>query len=175
MTTSMREFIAAGRVDLPAFGEVREHSAGKLGWVLVDGAHVRIEPIGAFLRNLSMSDMSPLTTRSYGYDLLRWWRLLTLVDIGWEYASRSEVELLVGWMRLANNAQRHRGADSPTIAGSVNLRTGKPHLHSGYAPATINHALTVLSGTRRGGCCMRPASSRPPHRVRCAPPCGRPS
>lgn len=146
MTTPMREFIAAGRVDLPAFGEVRKHSAGGLLWAVVDHEGAEIEPIGGFLRDLSLSDMSSLTTRSYGFDLLRWWRLLALVEVDWDHASRADVELLVGWMRLAKNAQRDRGADSSTIAGSVNLRTGKPHLRDGYAPATINHGLTVLSG-----------------------------
>lgn len=146
MTKAMREIVATGRVALPGFGEVRERSAGLIGWVVVDGAGTEIEPVRVFLRDLSLSDMSPLTTRSYGYDLLRWWRLLALVEVDWEHTSRAEIELLVGWMRLARNAQRDRGDDSVTIPGSVNVRTGKPHLRDGYAPATINHALTVLSG-----------------------------
>ncbi|MEV5762691.1 hypothetical protein AB0L61_38725 [Streptomyces tendae] len=34
------------------------------------------------------------------------------------------------------------GAPQP---GSVNPRTGKRYLKAGYAPATINHALTVVA------------------------------
>jgi integrase len=47
---------------------------------------------------------------------------------------------MVGWMRSAVNPQRRDGA-----GGAVNPRTGKRALSSGYAPATINHALAVLS------------------------------
>lgn len=101
--------------------------------------------IASFLRELTVSDSPATTIRSYAYDLLRWWRLLELVDVSWEVAKRAEVELLVGWLRTARNPQRRRtpGAEP---AGTVNLRTGKPTLPPGYAPTTINHALTVISG-----------------------------
>jgi integrase len=93
-----------------------------------------------FLRDLALTDMSPLTIRSYGNDLLRWWRLLQLLGVSWDQASRLEVEVLVGWMRSAVNPQR-RGNGT----GLVNPRTGKRSLAAGYAPATINHALAVLA------------------------------
>jgi integrase len=92
-----------------------------------------------------LSDASPLTCRSYGHDLLRWWRLLGLVEVSWDHASRAEVELLVGWLRSARNPQRERRDANTPAPGSVNLRTGKPTLGPGYAPSTINHALSVLS------------------------------
>jgi len=37
------------------------------------------------------------------------------------------------------------GAWTHPRPGSLNARTGKPYLKSGYAPATINHAVSVLS------------------------------
>ncbi len=48
------------------------------------------------LRALALSDMSPLTSRSYGYDLLRWFRILWALDVAWERATGSEVDVLVG-------------------------------------------------------------------------------
>lgn len=66
-----------------------------------------------------------------------------MVEVEWDRATRAEVELLVGWLRAARNPQRCR--TSEVAAGSVNLRTGKPTLSAGYAPATVNHALSVLS------------------------------
>src|SRR3546814_970028 len=89
--------------------------------------------------------MSPLTARSYAQDLLRWWRLLHALEVDWDRASRADVEVLVGWMRTAENPQRHRNPSTSTSAASVNHRTGKRALGSGYAPATINHTLSVLS------------------------------
>jgi integrase len=132
-----------GRAELPGVGEVRRGS-GVVAYVVVDGDGCEIEPFSAFLRDLALSDASPLTGRSYGHDLLRWWRLLSLVEVPWDRATRSEVELLVGWLRNARNPQRDR-KDASAAAGSVNLRTGKPTLRAGYAPSTINHAVSVLS------------------------------
>ena len=54
--------------------------------------------------------------------------------------------MLVGWLRTARNPQRERKGPGSAPAGSVNLKTGKPSLRTGYAPATINHALTVMHG-----------------------------
>jgi integrase len=93
---------------------------------------------------LSLSDVSALTCRSYGFDLLRWFRVLWLLDVMWDRATASEVQVLVGWMRSGRNPQRDRAASSTSRAGSVNTRTGKAYLSGGYAPRTINHTLSVV-------------------------------
>jgi hypothetical protein len=49
-------------------------------------------------------------------------------------------------LRVARNPQRQRRRPNSPPAGSVNLKTGKPSLRAGYAPTTINHALTVVHG-----------------------------
>lgn len=141
----IRRAVAEGRVDLPPIGEVRTTDDLLLPYLVVDEEGRGIEPFSAFLRDMMLGDASPLTCRSYGHDLLRWWRLLGLVAVPWDQATRSEVELLVGWLRSARNPQRERKQDGSAPAGSVNLRTGKPTLRQGYARSTINHALSVLS------------------------------
>ena len=95
--------------------------------------------IGRFVRELMARDSSVLTCRSYAFDLLRWWRFLASVDVTWERASRDEVREFVLWLRIAVNPQRRPGAPV------VNVRTGKQPLSPGFAPATINHALSVIS------------------------------
>ena len=140
----LRDLIRQGRVELPAVGSVKQRGDGVPRFIVeIHGQHV--EPIAAYLGELSLADGSPLTSKSYAYDLLRWWRLLTLLDMAWDDATRAEVELLVGWMRSASNPQRRRTAPDGAGAGSVNLRTGKQALPVGYSPSTINHQLTVLS------------------------------
>jgi hypothetical protein len=141
----IRQALINGRGQLPRLGAVRAGTTATLPFVVVDERGEAIESFSAFLRDLILTDMSPLTARSYGNDLLRWWRLLQVLDVEWDRASRSEVEVLVGWMRSADNLQRRRRPASSTTAGSVNRRTGKRALRRGYAPATINHALSVLS------------------------------
>lgn len=140
----MRRNLADGRVDLPLTGRVAPGESASLPWVLLGAGDCEVEPVSAFLRDLMLSDMSMLTARSYAADLLRWWRVLAAVVVTWDRATRSEVELMVGWMRSAPNRQRSRGGGA-TTPGSLNTRTGKPALRSGYAPATINHALSAVS------------------------------
>ncbi len=104
-----------------------------------------LSPSTSFCEISRSVTLSPLTCRSYGHDLLRWWRLLDLVQVAWDLASRSEVELLVGYLRSSPNPQRERQRVDVAPAGSVNLRTGKPSLSAGYRSSTINHSLSVLS------------------------------
>ena len=141
---SVRQALLDGRGEVPRLGMVRAGSTGSLPFLVVDEAGVEVEPFTVFLRDLMLTDMSPLTARSYGNDLLRWWRLLRVLGVRWDHATRDEVEVLVGWMRSADNPQRHRRRPDSSAAGSVNRRTGKQALSQGYAPATINHTLSVL-------------------------------
>lgn len=115
-------------------------------FVVVGDNGAVIDPIESYLRDLALSDKGRLTCKSYGYDLLRWWRMLRLLDVEWAQATEGEVAVLVGWMRSARNPQRRRKSEESAPPGSVNLRTGKAALRAGYAPSTINHQLTVLRG-----------------------------
>lgn len=114
-------------------------------YLVVDAAGDEVDPVNRYLRDRMLGDVSPSTCRSYGYDLLRWFRLLWLLETAWDRATEAEVAVMVGWLRNADNLQRRRRPDSPQ-PGSVNVRTGKPEPSAGYAPATIAHALTVVSG-----------------------------
>lgn len=140
----LRRELREGRVELPAIGVVRRAEPSALVPYLVLIEESEVEPISAFLTNLVLSDVSPLTVRSYGHDLLRWWKVLHVVGVGWERATREDVESMVGWFRSAPNPQHRRTNLSNSQPGSVNLKTGKPVLPVGYAPSTINHALTVV-------------------------------
>jgi integrase len=102
--------------------------------------------VSAYLRDLVLGDASRLTCRSYAFDLLRWHRLLWMLRTPWEKATEAGVAVLVGWLRQARNPQRRRRSPDSSSPGAVNLKTGKPSLRAGYAPRTINHALTVISG-----------------------------
>ena len=146
MVEDMRRALAEGRHSVPAVGAVIKGDTPGLPFVVVDGDGERLEPAGAYLRDLMLGDASPLTCRSYGFDLLRWHRLLWFLGIGWDRATEAEAATLVAWLRATRNPQRQRRRPDSPPAGSVNLKTGKPALRAGYAPATINHALTVVHG-----------------------------
>lgn len=142
----LRQELMEGRAEVPRVGSVIRPRGVHPPYVVLNGYDDEIKPVTAYLRDLALNDCSTLTIRSYGYGLLRWFRLLWLLGVPWEKATESETAILVGWLRAAGNPQRLRQVGGASVPGSVNLRTGKKLLSAGYSPRTINHALSVVSG-----------------------------
>jgi integrase len=142
----VRRALMEGRCLVPGVGSVAAERAADLPFVVMDADEREVEPVSAYLRDLALGDASRLTCRSYAFDLLRWHRLLWMLQTPWEKAAEAEVAVLVGWLRQAPNPQRRRRSPDSSQPGSVNLKTSKPALRAGYAPRTINHALTVICG-----------------------------
>jgi len=107
-----------GQCSVPVVGSVVNEVAPYLPYVVADGDGCEVEPVSAYLRDLMLGDVSPLTCRSYGFGLLRWHRLLWFLQISWDKATEAEVAVLVGWLREARNPQRiRRGAGSSRRRG----------------------------------------------------------
>jgi integrase len=111
-----------------------------------------VVPVAVFLRDLMAAGRSPLTLRSYGMDLLRWWRFLHAIGVCWDRATRVEARDFSCWIQLTVKPRR-RATPAATAVGAVvrrpgvpNLVTGKPAPGVGYAPATVAHSETVLRG-----------------------------
>jgi integrase/recombinase XerC len=141
-TSDLREVSA---LNVARVGRVAFTSDPVTPWVVLDGAGRPIEPVVEFLRDLLACGNSAASCRSYGFDLLRWFRFLAAVDVVWSRAQRSEVRDFVLWLRVCHNPARDRHRQGAPATGTVNARTGKTSLADGYAPATINHAVSVVS------------------------------
>ena len=128
---------------LPLAGRVDRDERGV--WQVVDADGEPVTAVAWFLEELRASDCSEATCRSYAHDLLRWMRFLAAVEVPWERATGQEVRDLVRWLRAAPNRQRSRRSGGRPAPGTLNTLTGKAYLAPGYAPRTINHALSVLS------------------------------
>jgi integrase len=115
-------------------------------YAVVDAVGREVEPVAAYLADLTASDCSPLTIRAYAFDLQGWLRFLAGRGVAWDQATRAHVRDHVLWLRSADNPYRAHTRPGSPPAGSVNARTGKPSLGTGYAPATINHRLAVVGG-----------------------------
>lgn len=126
-------------------------------WVpfrMLDANGISIEPVAAFFAELQAADRRPGTIRSYGHDLLRWWRFLAAVGVDWDRATSIEGRDFARWMMLADKPVRvhwrHRdgnkaAAPAPSRRdGGVNAVTGKPEPSSRYASSTRVHAEAVL-------------------------------
>ncbi len=56
---------------------------------LLDGDGVCVEAAGAYFSHLQAAGRSEATVRSYGMDLLRWFRFLQAAGVAWDRASRA--------------------------------------------------------------------------------------
>jgi len=122
---------------------------------LHDRAGTVVVAVTEHLRDLQACGCATTTQRSYGMDLLRWFRFLWALEVPWDQATRVEARDFCCWIQLTDKLQRghwrHRGGvpDAPRAAGAVmapNPVTGKPPPGRKYAPSTVTHAETVLRG-----------------------------
>ena len=121
--------------------------SSRTGSSMRDG--VVVGPVAVYLRELQACGRPATTQRSYGMDLLRWFRFLWAAGIGWDQATRAEARDFCRWIQLA--AKPAPGA--PRTGGArvrrggkeaVNPVTGKPAPAVTYAAATRAHSESVL-------------------------------
>ncbi|WP_405542764.1 hypothetical protein OG478_13750 [Streptomyces phaeochromogenes] len=107
---------------LPELGQLLETGDPWEPYQVLDSFGRPIEPVATYLRDLMAADSSPLTPRSYGMDLLRWWRYLWAFGIEWDRAVREDARDFMLWMKLADKPVRvhwrHRGKDPAEIPSS---------------------------------------------------------
>lgn len=72
---------------------------------------VRVEPVTAFFRDLLAAGRAEATVRSYGMDLLRWFRFLWALDVPWDRATRIEARDFSRWLRSG----REGGSYAPSV------------------------------------------------------------
>ncbi|MGP7998469.1 MAG: tyrosine-type recombinase/integrase [Streptosporangiaceae bacterium] len=116
---------------------------------LVDAAGREVGPAAAFFGELAALGRPGTTHRSYGMDLLRWFRFTWAVEVPWDQATRAEARDYCRWIQLTAKPDRRRGqlggaAGGRGAAGAPNPVTGRPPPGSGYAAATCAHSETVL-------------------------------
>jgi integrase len=133
-----------GRQVLPRAGKVAPSGRPTPPYVLLDADGNEVEPVVRWLRSLTLDDLPSTTIRSYAYETLRWYRLLWALSVDWDAATRSEADVLVGYLRNSKNPQRKRSKKSKSVPGSVNIVTGKRILPEGYSATGINHTETVI-------------------------------
>ena len=68
---------------------------------LVDGDGVPVGPVSAFFAELAACGRPATTQRSYGMDLLRWFRFLWTVEVVWDQATRVEARDFCCWLQAA--------------------------------------------------------------------------
>ncbi|MEU7156021.1 site-specific integrase [Streptomyces chrestomyceticus] len=78
---------------VPRWGRLVETGDRYEPYRLLDADGASVEPVAVYFRELLAAGKAPSTVRSYGMDLLRWWRFLQAVDVPWDRASRVEARV----------------------------------------------------------------------------------
>jgi site-specific recombinase XerD len=120
---------------VPLVGSVEGTGDAWLPFRLVDSAGEPVEAVSVFFRDLHAAGRAESTLRSYGMDLLRWFRFLWAIDVAWSRATRIEARDFCRWMLLAGKPARPHWR-SP---GKVPARP-----EQAYAPSVRAHSETVL-------------------------------
>ncbi|MFZ1288195.1 MAG: site-specific integrase [Candidatus Phosphoribacter sp.] len=88
--------------------------------------------------DLQACDRSSVTLRSYGMDLLRWFRFLWAAEVGWDRATRQEARDFMRWMSLSGIPSRPHWRSAGVDAPWMPARS--------YSVAARAHCETVVRG-----------------------------
>ena len=72
---------------------------------LLDPQGREVGAVAAFFSDLLAAGRSEATVRSYGMDLLRWFRFLWAVEVAWDRATRSEARDFCRWLAITNGVK----------------------------------------------------------------------
>ncbi|MGR3871577.1 tyrosine-type recombinase/integrase [Streptomyces graminifolii] len=150
-----------GKLVVPQVG--RLHETGDLGapCQLLDPDGLVVPAVAWYFAELQAQDKPATTLRSYGMDLLRWYRFLWALGISWDRATRTEARDFALWLQIADKPVRvhwrhqRKGLTAADVVlkprpagrpapGSPNPVTGKPTPGTKFAETTRAHAETVL-------------------------------
>jgi hypothetical protein len=126
---------------VPQVGALVETAIEWQPWQLRDPRGEVVAAVAVWLRELQAAGRSVATQRSYGMDLLRWYRFLWAVEVPWNQATRAEARDFTRWIQISSK----RGPVRPG-AGTPNPVTGKPKPGEKYATSTRAHSESVLRG-----------------------------
>jgi site-specific recombinase XerD len=104
---------------------------------LVDVDGVVVAAVTEYFRDVQAAGRSTATLRSYGLDLLRWFRFLWAIGVRWSRATRIEARDFCRWMLVAGKPRRPHWRRRGEAAGPRS--TGEA-----YAPSVRAHCETVL-------------------------------
>jgi integrase len=123
-------------LEVPLAGALEETGDRWLPFRLTDPAGAVVGPVSAFFADLLAAGRSEATIRSYGMDLLRWFRFLWAAGVPWNMAMRAEARDFCRWMQVAGKPARpHWRAPE---------RSPVPAAAGAYAPSVRAHSETVL-------------------------------
>ncbi|WP_238592765.1 tyrosine-type recombinase/integrase [Rhodococcus sp. YH3-3] len=105
---------------------------------MIDPTGKPVQPVAEYFRDLQARDCAATTVRSYGMDLLRWFRFLWSIDVTWNAATQVEARDFSTWMILGGKSIRPHWRHPETVS-TVSAVKREP-----YSAASRAHSETVL-------------------------------
>lgn len=127
---------------VPQVGRLRDTGDRALPWALTDAAGDDVAAVASYFRELQAAGCSPATLRSYGMDLLRWFRFLWAAEVAWDRATQTEARDFSRWLLVAGKPVRVHWRKQDQEAASADATTTGP----AYSPSVRAHSETVLRG-----------------------------
>ena len=107
---------------------------------LIDPAGDPVPAVTAYFRELQARGQSMATLRSYGMDLLRWFRFCWAISLVWDQATQAEARDFSRWLQISGKPARARsGHDTVDV-----LTAGPPPQVEAYSGSVRAHSETVL-------------------------------
>ena len=97
-----------------------------------------VQAVSEWFADLQAAGRSTATLRSYGLDLLRWFRFLWAIEVPWARATASEARDFARWMQVAGMPARPHWRH-PNETATMSSKKD-------YAPSVRAHSETVLRG-----------------------------
>jgi site-specific recombinase XerD len=89
-------------LEVAAVGSLSETGSKWEPYRLLDPQGQAVGAVTAFFNDLLAAGRSQATVRSYGMDLLRWFRFLWTVEVAWDRATRLEARDFCRWLAITN-------------------------------------------------------------------------
>ncbi|MEU4507216.1 tyrosine-type recombinase/integrase [Streptomyces sp. NPDC024089] len=128
---------------VPRVGSLLESGDVWEPYRLLDPAGTVVEPVAVYLKDLQGIGRPATTQRSYGMDLLRWFRFLWAIRMPWDQATREEARDFSRWIQISDKPRRSGASATSAVPNPV---TGKAGPGRKYAPTTRGHSESVLRG-----------------------------
>jgi site-specific recombinase XerD len=122
---------------VPLAGAVEATGDPWLPFRVTDPAGAVVESVSAYFRDLQAAGRSDATLRSYGMDLLRWFRFLWAVEVAWNRATRIEARDFCRWMLVSGKPSRPHWRRPHEVPDRSSTAVA-------YAASVRAHAETVL-------------------------------
>lgn len=124
---------------VPLAGSLEATGDRWLPFRLTDPSGASVEAVSKYFSDLQAAGRADATLRSYGMDLLRWFRFLWAIEVTWNRATRVEARDFCRWMLMAGKPPRpHWRRPGAVLAEQVAVQP--------YSPTVRAHTETVLRG-----------------------------